>query len=280
MKRLLFAEGRRAARSPLLWLGACILIAISVFEILLSNYGYAISIAGFLWGHTPILCILLAILIPLQIGREFESRTVNHKIAAGYTRAQIYVVETVVSALCGLLLFWVDGAAVFVCARIQQLGLGESVTYGMVGVNAILGSICVVTISAIFAAIAMIAHSRLLSMGLSILLALLLLQAGGETVSALKQPEYTTDPAGEVAENPLYPTGAGRALTNIHLLVSPFAQAEYQPELLFETPDDKENRSLFFQSAAYHWDFLLVNLLELALLVGAGGYRFRRQDLK
>ena len=95
--------------------------------------------------------------------------------------------------------------------------------------------------------IIMIVHKELLSIALAVLMALLLLNTGSNAVSDLMQPEYKLDAErNEMTENPLYLTGIKRAAANVHLLVSPFAQAEYEEFMLYETPEEKQNNSAVF----------------------------------
>ena len=93
MNKLLSMELKRAAKSPILWLGVIAIIAVNVNEILLTGYGFKIFTTTFLLENVPLICVVLATLIPLYLGRDFENRTINNKVSAGYTRKEIYVVE-------------------------------------------------------------------------------------------------------------------------------------------------------------------------------------------
>ena len=107
-----------------------------------------------------------------------------------------------------------------------------------------------------------------------------MLNIGGNAVSNLRQTEYNIDPQTEaLVENPLYINGLKRAAANFHLLISPFAQAEYASDMLYE-PEAKEENSLVLKNFPYHIEFCIFNLLELILFCKLGIYIFRRQDLK
>lgn len=99
MNKLLSMELKRAAKSPILWLGVIAVIAINVYGILLNGYGFKIFTTTFLLENSDLICIILAVLIPLYLGSDFENRTINNKISAGYTRKEIYIVELIVSIL-------------------------------------------------------------------------------------------------------------------------------------------------------------------------------------
>lgn len=99
MNKLLSMELKRAAKSPILWLGVIAVIAINVYGILLNGYGFKIFTTTFLLENSDLICIILAVLIPLYLGSDFENRTINNKISAGYTRKEIYIVELIVSSI-------------------------------------------------------------------------------------------------------------------------------------------------------------------------------------
>lgn len=100
MNKLLSMELKRAAKSPVLWLGALAVIVVNVYGILLNGYGFKIYTSTFLLENSALICIILAVLIPLYLGRDFENRTINNKISAGYTRKDICIVELIVSSIC------------------------------------------------------------------------------------------------------------------------------------------------------------------------------------
>lgn len=89
---------------------------------------------------------------------------------------------------------------------------------------------------------------------------------------------------GAIIETPaLYPTlsAKGNLKYNIHVLVSPFAQAEFHSYLLFESEfGTKEETSLIFKDFPYHIEFCLFNILEILLFYKIGIRIFRKQDLK
>ena len=128
--------------------------------------------------------------------------------------------------------------------------------------------------------IVMLARKQLISIGITVILTLSLLTVGGNTVSNLGQPEYIIDTqSNEMVENVLYNSGFKRTLANAHLLISPFAQIEYEETMLFE-PESKAEYSLILKSFPYHIEFIIFNLLEFLLFCKVGTHIFKRQDLK
>ena len=280
MNKLLSTELKRAMKSPILWVGMNIIIALDIYGILLNSYGFNVYITTFIFENAARICIILAILIPLHIGQDFEVRTVNNKITAGYTRKQIYLAEIFVSTICSMILYIIDIVSVFVCSTIAGLKFSDGITYSAFLFNELIGLVCIITISALFTMIVMLARKQLISIGITVILTLSLLTVGGNTVSNLGQPEYIIDTqSNEMVENVLYNSGFERTLANAHLLISPFAQIEYEETMLFE-PESKAEYSLILKSLPYHIEFIIFNLLELLLFCKVAIHIFKRQDLK
>lgn len=105
---------------------------------------------------------------------------------------------------------------------------------------------------------------------------------GGKSVSSLNQAKDWTDPVThEEVENPLRIDGFARTANNIHVLVSPFAQTEYNANMLHEADfGTKEENSLILKDFPYHIEFCLFNILEMLLFYRIGLRIFKKQDLK
>lgn len=280
MNKLLSMELKRTMKSPILWIGLIIVIALNVYGIMLNMYGFDIYTTTFLFMNSARICIILAILVPLHIGHDFEARTINNKISAGYSRKQIYLTEVIVSATCGMILFIMDIVSIFVCSAIMHLEFSDGITYAAFVINVVISLICIITISALFTMLAIISHKQLISLIITVLLTISMLTLGGNTVSKLRQSEYNIDTqSSEMMENTLYISGFERTVANAHLLISPFAQVEYESPMLLE-PEFKETNSLILKSFPYHIEFCIFNLLELILFCKVGIHIFRKQDLK
>ena len=280
MNKLLSMELKRTMKSPILWIGLIIVIALNAFGIIFNTYGFDIYTTTFLFMNSARICIVLAILIPLHIGHDFETRTINNKITAGYSRKEIYITEIFVSTICGMILLITDIASVLVCSEIMHLEFSDGITYSAFAANAVISLICIVTISALFTMIATITHKQLISIGITVILALSMLNFGGNTVSRLGQSAYNIDSqSNERVENALHLSGVKRTAAKAHLLISPFAQAEYESTMLV-VPEEKEDYSLILKDVPYHIEFCIFNLLELMLFYQVGIRIFRKQDLK
>lgn len=280
MNKLLSMELKRIMKSPILWIGLIIIIALNAFGIVFNTYGFDIYTTTFLFENSARICIVLAILIPLHIGHDFETRTINNKITAGYSRKEIYITEIFVSTICGMILLITDIASVLVCSEIMHLEFSDGITYSAFAANAAISLICIVTISVLFTMIATITHKQLISIGITVILALSLLNFGGNTVSRLGQSAYNIDAqSNERVENALHLSGVKRTAAKAHLLISPFAQVEYESTMLV-VPEEKEEYSLILKDVPYHIEFCIFNLLELMLFYQVGIRIFRKQDLK
>lgn len=282
MNKLLSMELKRAAKSPILWLGVITVIAVNVYGILLNGYGFKIYTTTFLLENSSLICIILAVLIPLYLGRDFENRTINNKISAGYTRKEIYIVELIVSSLCATILIIADISSVFVSSNFAGLEFSNKVKIIEFAFHAVIAFVCIVTVSNLYTMIVMISHKQIISLGITVILALALLTLGGKSVSCLNQSSDWTDPlTHETVENPLRIDGFARTANNIHVLISPFAQAEFHSNMLTESElGTKEENSLILKDFPYHIEFCLFNILEMLLFYNIGIRVFRKQDLK
>lgn len=91
MNKLLSMELKRAAKSPILWLGVIAVIAINVYGILLNGYGFKIFTTTFLLENSDLICIILAVLIPLYLGSDFgKQNNQQQDIRRIYTKRDLY----------------------------------------------------------------------------------------------------------------------------------------------------------------------------------------------
>lgn len=282
MNHLLPMELKHAAKSPILWIGIIAVIAVNIYGILLNRYGFKIYTATFLLQNSALICIVLAVLIPLHLGVDFESRAINNKISAGYTRKKIYIVELIVSSISAMILFIADITSVFISSNIAGLEFNGKVNITEFAFHAAVAFMCIITVSNLYTMIVMISHKQLISLGIAVIVTLALLTLGGKSVSSLNQPSTWTNPVThETEENPLQIDGFARTANNIHVLISPFAQAEFHSHMLSESElGTKKETSLIFKNFPYHIEFCLFNILEIFLFYQIGLRIFRKQDLK
>ena len=173
-------------------------------------------------------------------------------------------------------------SSVFTSSNIAGLEFSDKVNVTEFAFHAAIAFVCIITVSALYTMIVMISHKQLISLGIAVILTLALLTLGGKSVSSLNQSSTWTDPiTHEIVENPLRIDSFARTANNIHVLVSPFAQAEFHSYLLFESEfGTKEETSLIFKDFPYHIEFCLFNILEILLFYKIGIRIFRKQDLR
>lgn len=128
--------------------------------------------------------------------------------------------------------------------------------------------------------ITMLLHKRLNSIAVALCLTILGLQLGGNTVSKLMQEAYHIEKDGTTVKNVLYIDGLKRTIANGHILLSPFAQVKYHPNMQYETLDIKSQNSLILKNVSHHWEFSIINFIEIILFTQVGLLVFRKQDLK
>ena len=281
MNKLLLMELKRAIKSPVLWMGAIAVIAVNINAILFNGYGFKIYTSTFLLKNTSLICIILAVLIPLYLGRDFENRTINNKISAGYSRKEIFIVEIIVSTLCAIVLFLADLVSVFISSNIIRLEFSGKVNLAEFTIHAMITLLCIITVSTLYTMIVIIFHKQLICLGITVLLTLALLTIGEKSVSRLNQGTTWIDPVTyETVENPLRIDGFVRTINNVHVLISPFAQAKLHPFILSESEAEKKDNSLIIKDFPYHIEFCLFNILEILLFYYIGIRIFKKQDLK
>lgn len=281
MNKLLSMELKRVVKSPILWLGVIAVVAVNVDGILLCGYGFPTYTTTFVLKNSALICIVLAVLIPLYLGREFENRTINNKISAGYTRKEIFIVELFVSAVCAAVLCIADIASVFISSNIKGLEFSDKVTITGFIFHATIAFVCIVTVTTFYTMIVMLLHKQIISLVIAVILTLALLAAGGKSVSRLNQSSTWIDPVTyETVENPLRIDGFVRTANKIHVLISPFAQAKSHAFILAESEAERKDTSLIFKDFPYHIEFCMINILEILLFYKIGVRIFRKQDLK
>ena len=156
-----------------------------------------------------------------------------------------------------------------------------NISYIDLFINFIIVLIIISTVAIISTILSVLINNRIFSIFIVIVLTLLLLYGGKETVHTLNQPVQTTlfSIDGELRDNPLYAEGAERTIHNIHLFSSPYAQANYVPYLLHEEKQEKFDNSLILKNSPYHLEFLITDILGGIFLYLLGSYLFNKRNL-
>lgn len=219
----------------------------------------------------------------IKIGAIIETPALYPTLSAkGNLKYQLKICGCPSKEVKSKILFVADILSVFTSSNIAGLEFSDKVNVTEFAFHAAIAFVCIITVSALYTMIVMISHKQLISLGIAVILTLALLTLGGKSVSSLNQSSTWTDPiTHEIVENPLRIDSFARTANNIHVLVSPFAQAEFHSYLLFESEfGTKEETSLIFKDFPYHIEFCLFNILEILLFYKIGIRIFRKQDLK
>ena len=278
MRKLLRAELSRRMVS-VIYIAECIfLLLYNLGEIGGSVYGFEVNIPYFLFNKVSLISICIAINVSSKISQELDNRTINNKIFCGYGKQTLYETEIVAGIIEGIVLALVDTVSVIVVGKIKQYAINTS--YIDLIVNIMIVVAIVSTVAVISTVLTIILKKRIFSI-LIIGLTSFFLYSGTETVKTLYQPKETTlfSTERDARENPLYVEGMERTVHKSHLLFSPYAQASYTSYLLHEESNEKVNNSLMLKNSPYHFEFIIIDILEGGILYFAGMYLFKKQNL-
>lgn len=280
MYKLLKAELSRRLTS-LIFISEVIFILIYNFMIIMrTTYGFEIDTTYFLFDKSFVLCIFIATNVSLQISQELDARTINNKLFYGYSKSAFYKTEIIAGIMEGILLFLFDTISIIILCIIKNYETNLLGTRFIV--NLVIALVIISTIAVISTVLSLLVNHRLISVFIVMTITLLLLNAGDNTVSILKEPEQTTrfNVEGVMEDNPLYVEGTERIAHNTHLLLSPYAQACYIDNMLHEEQAMKFNNSLIMRNTPYHIEFLLSNMIECLTLYFLGFYLFKKRNLQ
>ena len=91
MNKLLSMELKRAAKSPILWLGVIAVIAVNVNEILLTGYGFKTFTTTFLLEIVPLICVIAKdgeVLVFCEVKYRSDTRKGEPAEAVGIKKQQ------------------------------------------------------------------------------------------------------------------------------------------------------------------------------------------------
>lgn len=277
MSKLLRAELLRRMVSAI-YIAECIFLLVYNFlEIGGSVYGFEVNIPYFLFNKVSLISICIAINVSLKVSQELDNRTINNKIFCGYSKQTLYKTELVAGIIEGIVLALIDTVSVIVIGEIKQYAINKS--YIDLLVKFMIVVLIVSTVAVISTVLTIIIKKRIFSILIVIGLTCFFLYSGTETVKTLYQPKETTLFSTEARENPLYVEGMERTVHKAHLLFSPYAQANYTSYLLHEENNEKVNNSLILKNSPYHFEFIIIDILEGGILYFAGMYLFKKQNL-
>lgn len=280
MNKLLQAELSRRLTSAVFIAEIISLCIYNLIEIVYSSYGFSVDATYFLFGKTPIICILIAANTSLQLSQELDNRTINNKLFCGFSKSDFYKTELFIGITEGMILLLVDTISVILFGNIQKYDM--DIFHVGFFINFMIVLIIVSTVAVISTVFSLLINHRIISVFLVIGMTLLFIYGGKETVRSLNQPAQTTlfSADGELHENPLYVEGSKRVAHNVHLLASPYAQSNYADYMLLEEKSEKHENSLIMKNVPYHIEFVISDVIESLLLYLVGFYVLNKRNLQ
>ena len=177
MQQLLRFEYYRILKSKFIWViaGLCVLLpvlAAVALQVIYINFGEEDEIIELLSGKNHVRCftwyviayfyeripLMLALFIPLFIGRDYRDGVIRNKLTAGHTRLEIFssVVIPQVTVTAGLSIIYVlSGIAAMACTRI-----GADVNGGEMFIRAVPLLLSLIATAILFCAISLLIKSR------------------------------------------------------------------------------------------------------------------------
>ncbi len=304
MTKLLRAGFRRYFRSILFWICLCLSIGIGLFIGYNSRKNTSFEPFNYM---LPI--IISAVLVSLGIGREFSDGIFRCKIAAGYSKGQIFLSETVIS----LSITFIFQLFTSVCFAIFNLDVFKEINIKILAFIWIGVILTTITFTAFFVFISCSVSKKAIASIINILLVISICYSGFELAESLGQPEYHQGVTFEYNEetgervpiftedpNPKYIGGELRTVLETVADISPYGQFlnyrkvfdpmlqlcfVYDGNVAFDdhrfdeyiisgsyTPDQEDLQALTWLP--------LYQLSVIALLLGGGYFIFRKKDFK
>lgn len=255
---------------------SAVLVVYNIWDILLTDFGFEVGWSFFLFQKTPLILISMAIITTLHIGRELRGKMVYHKMILGYHKRIIYKVYVLVGVIGVLSLLLIDTSSVILFSFIKKVA--RDIEILSLITNSMIIIVSAAVISIFITVLAIILPNRILSLFVVIGISLVLFQKGEELSIQLSEPEQTifyNKAVGDAPiENPLYVKGNQRNMYNLGLLLSPYAQVQYEKLILFEGNEQKASTSLILENVPYHFEFILIGIIEIFLLYFAGRRAF------
>lgn len=272
MNLLLKTELHKRCHSIIFILGITCLLIYNIFDLILTDYDFEVGWSFFLFQKTSLLLVVVAINASLTISQDICGKTVNNKILLGYNVIDIYNTQIIAGIVEALSLFLIDTASIIIFSLINNFTMDISISNFIINLIIIIISITVISI--FLTTFAIFIPYRILSLFIIVGISLVLFQKGEDLSINLLQPAKTiffNEHENEQAlDNPLYVKGTKRNLYNLELLISPYAQVQYEKFILFESTEQKMNSSLILKQSTYHFEFIAIGITEILVLYFLG----------
>lgn len=265
MKLLVKTEICRRLRSIIFISGTTLLILYNIWNIILTDFGFDVGWSFFLFQNNPFILIMLAINTSLKIGQDTCGKILYNKIILGYSTKSIYNSQILVGIIEVISLFVIDTTSIIIFSLFRNFTL--DISFSTLIINLIITVVSLTVVSVFITMAAVIIPHRILTFFIVICISLVLLQKGEDLSFSLLEPKQTiffnsSDDEPPI-DNPLYIEGTERDIYNFELLISPYAQIQYEKFILFEEKEQKIDSSFILNNLPYHFEFILVGISEI-----------------
>jgi len=281
MRNLLSANFMRLRKSVVFWLGMIFMFSMAtvasttMYREGQTIAGYQPHIDNILFSGAQFLPIVAAVFIGLFIGTEYSDGTIRNKIAAGQSRAAIYLAN-LITCSAALLLMHLAALLAIVVIGIPLVGNVEEEPQTLLLLTG-LSLATVLAVSALFLLLAMLVNKKSVASVAALLLAFGLLMASMTINFRLQEPEYYPTYSSSLGENGTIQDEAQTPERNPHYL-------EETKREVYAFLDEFLPSSQFLhisqQEVAAPLRLVLYSLVILAGTTACGVVCFGRKDLK
>ncbi len=288
MRNLIHAGFVRMMQDKVFWIMTIAMLALGLGVVGVQyasaqENGHTVLLDSCIFGAFLMVCVALAIFVPLFIGTEYSDGTMRNKLSTGAKRTHIYVANFITCALGGIIMELICVTAV-AALGFALVGAVET-PFATMLLRAAVGILLTLSLAAIFTLIAMLITSKAVSAIICLLISIVLLMVGNNLFTMLQEPEYysgmVADTLGgaemedgeqgqysmqyvENIPNPKYIKPEQRPLVQAIADILPTGQAQQLTSMNVQNP----------------WLLMLYSAGIIVLFSSFGIFVFRRKDLK
>ncbi|WP_426348583.1 ABC transporter permease subunit [Alloiococcus sp. CFN-8] len=282
MNKLLSAEVHRLLKYRLYLIECFAFIVYPLHKIIFSDYGYEVTIDGFLFATIPFIGIGTAVVISQFIGEEYSCGAIRNKLSTGHTRNSIYLTELVLHSFASVNVLNLSVLYIIIAGLIRgwKFEFSFSTLFGYY-----LVCICTVLIfSALSVFVSMVNTSKVVSLIILLTLSFFFMETGSNSLSKLQHSEMRMPNSFELEEgysepmpNVLYLEGGIRTIHQGLLLINPYGQAVYEFQIMYDRYEEYASSKVMENP---HIKIFLSSVVEITILTAIGLLVFKKKDIK
>ncbi len=277
MRKLLSANFSRLWKEKVFWLAfAFMSIGSAVFSWMsystaMKDTGVQFYVEDMMFNMLPMMGFVIAIVISMRLGTEFDEHTIRNKMIVGYNRTQLYFSEFITCLIASLILLVV----MLLVSTISGWFLFHAFKTGFTEIGFLL--LCCTLMASVFSAmivgICMNVHNKATSIVVSVIFLLAILLLASFCINALEEPQTTYSHVeitmegvrfGEQIENSAYVGGFQRTIYELIADILPTGQTIQLNNLEY--------------ARAARWPLLSIVILAIATV--SGYMPFRKRDIQ